>query len=148
MTVYARVFDCDDLQQIDNLLDLYKQLGYPTTKKDLRQRLEKLNAHEDYYILLLISEIGEIIGFSGMCLMMNFEKTGDYLRILAFVVNNNYRGQGLGTYLLKEVENFANKLHCDAITLNSGNRLERMDAHRFYQSNGFEKKSSGFVKAI
>lgn len=148
MSVFTRLFNNEDLQQIDNLLMLYEQLGYPTTKDELLERLTKLNSHEDYYMLLLINEKGDIIGFSGMCRMMNFEKPGQYLRILAFVINSNYRKQGNGKLLLNESEQLANKLNCEALALNSGNREERVNAHAFYQANGFNKKSSGFVKNL
>lgn len=148
MSVVTRLFNNDDLQQIDNFLILYEQLGYPTTKEELLGRLEKLNKHDDYYMLLLINGKGDIIGFSGMCHMMNFEKPGHYLRILAFVINSAYRGQGNGTLLLKQSEQLAVKLNCDAVALNSGNRQERVNAHAFYQANSFGKKSSGFVKDL
>lgn len=148
MSVVTRLFKNEDLQQIDNFLVLYEQLGYPTTKEELLGRLEKLNKHDDYYMLLLINEEGEVIGFSGMIYMMNFEKPGHYLRILAFVVNSHYRKQGNGRLLLNESEQLAIKLNCDAIALNSGNREERVNAHTFYQTNGFNKKSLGFVKQL
>jgi GNAT superfamily N-acetyltransferase len=148
MSVVTRLFKNEDLQQIDNFLILYEQLGYPTTKEELLGRLEKLNKHDDYYMLLLINGKGDIIGFSGMCRMMNFEKSGAYLRILAFVVNSHYRKQGNGTLLLNESERLAHQLNCEALALNSGNREERLNAHAFYQANGFNKKSLGFVKQL
>ncbi|MDQ0270565.1 hypothetical protein [Cytobacillus purgationiresistens] len=36
----------------------------------------------------------------------------------------------------------------EAIALNSGNREERKAAHQFYKDNGYEIKSSGFVKKL
>ncbi len=70
------------------------------------------------------------------------------MRLLAFVINSNYREEGYGTLLLKESEILATQLGCKAITLNSGNREERDNAHSFYKNNGFENKSSGFSKSI
>lgn len=32
--------------------------------------------------------------------------------------------------------------------LNSGNRSERINAHKFYLKRGFEGKSTGFVKTL
>lgn len=52
------------------------------------------------------------------------------------------------TLLLNESEMLATQLGCKAITLNSGNRTERDNAHKFYKRNGFENKSSGFAKSI
>lgn len=73
MTRYTRLFEEKDFNQINKLLQLYYELGYPTTSKELIHRLSKINNHKDYYILLLIED-EIIIGFSGMCRMMFYEK--------------------------------------------------------------------------
>jgi len=109
--------------------------------------LKKIYSHEDYYLLFLIKD-DVIIGLSGMCKMMFYEKNGEYMRLLTFVINSNYREKGYGTLLLKESQILATQLGCKAITLNSGNREERDNAHSFYKNNGFEKQSSGFSKSL
>ncbi|PTI38899.1 GNAT family N-acetyltransferase [Staphylococcus succinus] len=147
MTIETRLFEEQDLNKINELLVLYEQLGYPTITEDLFNRLKRIYNHEDYYLLLLIK--GDvIIGLSGMCKMMFYEKNGEYMRLLAFVINSNYREKGYGTILLKESEMLAIQLGCKIITLNSGKREERDNAHSFYKSNGFENKSSGFSKSL
>ena len=147
MTIEARLFEEQDFNKINELLALYEDLGYPTIAEDLINRLKKIYSHEDYYLLLLIKD-EVIIGLSGMCKMMFYEKNGEYMRLLAFVINSNYREKGYGTLLLKESEMLATQLGCKAITLNSGNREERDSAHNFYKSNGFDNKSSGFSKNL
>lgn len=147
MTIETRLFEEQDLIKIKELLALYEDLGYPTITEDLINRLKKIHSHEDYYLLLLIKD-DVIIGLSGMCKMLFYEKNGEYMRLLAFVINSNYRGKGYGTLLLKESEILATQLGCKAITLNSGNRKERDNAHSFYKGNGFENKSSGFSKSL
>ncbi|MEY8602969.1 GNAT family N-acetyltransferase [Staphylococcus nepalensis] len=147
MTIEARLFEEQDFNKINELLALYEDLGYPTIAEDLINRLKKIYSHEDYYLLLLIKD-EVIIGLSGMCKMMFYEKNGEYMRLLAFVINSNYREKGYGTLLLKESEILATQLGCKAITLNSGNREERDNAHSFYKNNGFENKTSGFSKQI
>lgn len=147
MTIEARLFEEQDLIKINKLLVLYEDLGYSTITKDLVNRLKKIYSHEDYYLLLLIKD-DVIIGLSGMCKMMFYEKNGEYMRLLAFVINSNYREKGYGTILLKGSEMLATQLGCKAITLNSGNRNDRDNAHSFYKSNGFENKSSGFSKNL
>ena len=147
MTIEARLFEEQDLIKIKELLVLYEDLGYPTITEDLVNRLKKIYSHEDYYLLLLIKD-DVIIGLSGMCKMLFYEKNGEYMRLLAFVINSNYREKGYGTLLLKESEILATQLGCKAITLNSGNREERDNAHSFYKSNGFVNRSSGFSKKL
>lgn len=147
MTIEARLFEEQNFNKINELLALYEDLGYPTIAEDLINRLKKIYSHEDYYLLLLVKD-DVIIGLSGMCKMMFYEKNGEYMRILAFVINSNYREKGYGTLLLKESEILATQLGCEAITLNSGNREERDNAHSFYKSNGIKNKSLGFSKDI
>ncbi|MEB7780790.1 GNAT family N-acetyltransferase [Mammaliicoccus fleurettii] len=147
MTIEARLFEEKDLNRVNELLELYGDLGYPTTAENLLDRLMKIFNHADYYLLLLIKD-DVIIGLSGMCKMLFYEKDGEYMRILAFVINSKYRDKGCGSHLLKVSEMLATQLGCKAITLNSGNREERDNAHRFYKSNGFENKSSGFSKGL
>ncbi|MDH5139980.1 GNAT family N-acetyltransferase [Staphylococcus cohnii] len=147
MTIEIRLFEEQDLIKIKELLVLYEDLGYPTITEDLVNRLKKIYSHEDYYLLLLIKD-DVIIGLSGMCKMMFYEKNGEYMCLLAFVINSNYREKGYGTLLVKESEILATQLGCEAITLNSGNREERGNAHSFYKNNGFENKSSGFSKSL
>ena len=147
MTIEARLFEEQDLIKIKELLILYEDLGYPTITEDLVNRLKKIYSHEDYYLLLLIKD-DVIIGLSGMCKMLFYEKNGEYMRLLAFVINSSYRGKGYGTLLLKESEMLAIQLGCKTITLNSGNREERDNAHSFYKSNGFVNRSSGFSKSL
>lgn len=147
MTIEARLFKEKDFNKINELLALYEDLGYPTIAENLINRLKKIYSHEDYYLLLLIKD-DVIIGMSGMCKMIFYEKNGDYMRILTFVINTDYREKGYGRLLLKESEMLATQLGCKAITLNSGNREERESAHNFYKSNGFDNKSSGFSKNL
>lgn len=147
MTIEARLFEEQDFNKINELLALYEDLGYPTIAENLINRLKKIYSHEDYYLLLLIKD-DVIIGLSGMCKMLFYEKNGEYMRLLAFVINSNYREKGYGTLLLKESEILATQLGCKAITLNSGNREERDNAHSFYKSNGFVNRSSGFSKKL
>lgn len=65
MTIKTKLFEEKDLNNIEELLLLYKDLGYPTTKEALISRLKKICNHEDYYLLLLIKD-DVIIGLSGM----------------------------------------------------------------------------------
>ncbi|PKI11560.1 GNAT family N-acetyltransferase [Staphylococcus shinii] len=147
MTIEVRLFEEQDLNKINELLVLFEELGYPTIKEDLLNRLKKIYSHEDYYLLLLIKD-DVIIGLSGMCKMLFYEKNGEYMRLLAFVINCDFRAKGYGTFLLNESEMLATQLGCKVITLNSGNRVERDNAHSFYKNNGFDNKSSGFSKNI
>ena len=54
------------------------------------------------------------------------------------------RSRGIGAPLLAAAEDLARERGCYRIQLTSRN--VRVDAHRFYLSNGYEQTSQGFKK--
>ncbi len=82
------MFNNSDFEKLNQLCKLSDDLGYPTNENDLKKRLKKITNHDDYFLLLLIKE-NKIIGLSGMCKMMFYEKNAEYMRILAFVIHSN-----------------------------------------------------------
>ncbi|MCE5090997.1 GNAT family N-acetyltransferase [Staphylococcus devriesei] len=147
MSVYTRLFNEGDFEKLDELSELFKDLGYPPNRNELIERLTEIHNHKDYYLLLLIKD-NKIIGLSGMCKMLFYERNGKYMRVLAFVINSNYRGLGFGNKLLRESENFSKQLNCKVITLNSGDRKERLAAHNLYNNSGYYSTTVGFTKNL
>ncbi|MFK3494782.1 GNAT family N-acetyltransferase [Staphylococcus aureus] len=147
MSIITRLFNNSDFAKLDQLCKLYDDLGYPTNENDLKKRLNKIKNHDDYFILLLIKG-NKIIGLSGMCKMMLYEKNGEYMRILAFVIHSDFREQGYGKKLLADSEEFSKRLNCKAITLYSGNRNERLSAHKLYSDSGYYSSTIGFAKQL
>ncbi|MBU6963798.1 GNAT family N-acetyltransferase [Staphylococcus aureus] len=147
MSIITRLFNNSDFEKLNQLCKLYDDLGYPTNENDLKKRLKKITNHDDYFLLLLIKE-NKIIGLSGMCKMMFYEKNAEYMRVLAFVIHSEFRKKGYGKRLLADSEEFSKRLNCKAITLNSGNRNERLSAHKLYSDNGYVSNTSGFTKQL
>ena len=75
-----------------------------------------------------------------------FELENEGMKIIALAVSKEYRRKGIGTALLKTAEQWAKENNIEVILLNSG--LPREDAHAFYESQGYFKKSYGFIKKI
>ncbi|RBW67578.1 GNAT family N-acetyltransferase [Bacillus taeanensis] len=122
-------------------------LGYPTTTEEMEQRFVKINSNPIYNTF--ISELdGKVVGMIGLFLGYRFENNDNYVRIVAFVVAPKYRNQGIGKTLLLAAEKWAKEQEATLISLNSGNRSERKDAHQFYTRRGFEGKATGFYKAL
>ncbi|NLQ35966.1 GNAT family N-acetyltransferase [Streptococcus mutans] len=129
---------------IEELIPLYADLGYPVTAEVLRKRLGIL-LHQPSYQLLVAVLDEKVVGFIGFSKLYFFERDGFYYRILALVVGTNYRNQGVAGRLIDEVRERAYFEGASALALNSGIRAERSEAHRFYQNYGFKKTSSGFA---
>ena len=91
---------------------------------------------------------GNIAGMIGMNLGYHYEKNGNYIRIVALVVDQNYRRQGIGERLIQTAEEWTREKGATQLVLNSGNRDERSDAQQFYKDRGFEGKATGFYKDL
>ena len=135
-----RAFQPDDCQ---GLVPLYAQLGYPTPVATLAKRLPTMLMHGDYHLLVATID-DQVIGFIGFVQMKMFEADEDYIRILALVVDETARRQGVAQALLKRVKIFAKQKNIRNLAVNSGITSEREVAHAFYKKEGFIKVSFGF----
>lgn len=134
----------DDINTMDILMN---QLGYPSTNQKVQKRLDKILDLPNYETF--VAEINdELVGFVGMCKQIAYEFDEPYVRVLALVVHEDYRRKNIGQNLMLAVEDWAKKNDCIAITLNSGNREERIAAHNFYKKLGYLGKSTGFTKTL
>ncbi|MBO1582607.1 GNAT family N-acetyltransferase [Bacillus sp. XF8] len=124
-----------------------KHLGYPTTIEKKRIRLQNIFSHLEYYTL--VAEVNEcVIGMIGLYTGMFYTEDGVYARIIALVVDEEFRKQGIGKRLIKAAEKWTLEQGTDSIGLNSGNCEERKHAHQFYKRMGYIEKSTGFVKSL
>ena len=135
------------LDDVPELALLMEQLGYPTSSENMQLRFNNIETKPNYRTLVAEYE-GNIVGMVGLSINYTYEIDGSYARILAFVVNSSYRNKGIGTKLIQEAEEWASRQGAIAIALNSGNRPERLAAHKFYTYMGYEGKSTGFVKNL
>ncbi|MFD2681920.1 GNAT family N-acetyltransferase [Bacillus seohaeanensis] len=135
------------MNDIVELTRLMEHLGYPTTIENMKKRFINIESNPDYKTFLAAYD-GKIVGMIGLVKGFYYEMDGFYVRIVALVVDSNYRNQGIGKKLLEEAEMWARKIGANGIGLNSGNRSERINAHNFYKNRGYIEKSIGFAKSI
>lgn len=139
-----RSMKIEDVFQIEQLMN---QLGYPSSVTQLQNRFQKIMDLHDYQTL--VAEIDStIVGLIGMAKQFAYEFDGPYVRVMALVVHEDYRGMKIGQNLMQAAENWAVENECVAVTLNSGNRPERVGAHQFYERLGYVGKSTGFSKIL
>ncbi|RZG76254.1 GNAT family N-acetyltransferase [Acinetobacter sp. WCHAc060025] len=134
-------------QDIEDITNLTKQLGYPTNAENLYDRFKIISFDKNYHTLAVEFD-HHIIAYTGFIRLKSWEIDGEFIKIQVFVVDENYRSQGIGRLLLNAVENFAKEHQIFRILLNSSNRPEREIAHKFYKDLGFEAKSTGFHKWV
>lgn len=118
-----------DVKSINYLLTLLS----PNPNKITATRLNEIckNSH----ILLAIDKNNNIIGMATLALVnIPFGKFG---RIEDIVVNDKFRGQGIGTTLIKKLISKAKKLHLKKIDLTSNPK--RIEANKLYLKLNFFK---------
>ena len=134
-------------KDVPDLATLMNELGYPTTVVDMQQRFDLLQSHADYLTWVAVCN-NQVAGMIGLVRNIYYEKNGLYIRVGALVVNKAFRKMGLGRCLLQKATDWAIESGIKQIYLTSGNREERIDAHAFYKHQGFEPRSTGFVKTL
>lgn len=138
-----REFDCDDILEICELINC--ELGYNAAENDLSLRIKQMQDDKNYCIFVAENN-NEVIAFIGIHIGLAFEYLGKIARIIAFAVKREYQRQGVGTKLLQTAESYLKEAHVELIAVNSG--LHRIEAHRFYEKQGFYKKGYSFAKTI
>jgi GNAT superfamily N-acetyltransferase len=124
-----------------SLLELYKQLNPEDniidefTAKNIWKRIEAQNIK--YFIA---KENGKIIASCYICIIPNLTRGGKSIGFIENVITDiEYKGKGIGKNIVENAIKYAREQNCYKILLQSGNR--RTDAHRFYESVGFDGES-------
>lgn len=124
---------------------LLGQLGYPADPQSVRQRLSRLLPREDTRVFLA-ERHAKILGVIGVHRMPVLTAINDVAMILALVVTEDARGEGVGRRLVERAEEEARVWRCGQIMVTSANR--RTDAHAFYVRMGYDRTGSRFAKQI
>ena len=127
------------------LADLMTQLGYPTRASEMEMRMETICADRNYATFVAVSE-GKVCGMIGTFTCYTYEHNGPSGRILTLVVSEKVRGCGIGRTLIATAENDLAQRNIRRIAVNA--RLERAQAHEFYEKLGYAKNGFRLVKEL
>jgi GNAT superfamily N-acetyltransferase len=119
------------------LAELYQELtGKMTERLKMQASLSWIIANPDYYLIGAKNGGGELLG-SLMGIICHDLVGGcrPFMVLENVIVTEKHRGQGIGTQLLKWIEDVALKHNCYYIEFVSS--MERKSAHQFYASLGY-----------
>jgi GNAT superfamily N-acetyltransferase len=145
MAITMRPVVAGDAARIAVLLD---QLGYPTDAAQVRTRLDDWLA-DRRSVLIAAEADGLVSGVAALHVMPLLEHDGRRGRLVALVVDDACRGQGLGRMLVAEVEQEARRLGCRDLEVTSSRT--RHAAQSFYRGLGYEDvcdTAARFMKAL
>lgn len=121
------------------------QLGYPVSNEDMRTRLETTLAEPERHAVFVTSSDGSLIGWIHVMRVDRLERSA-HGEIAALVVAEGERGRGTGARLVGVAVEWTRDLRLDRLTVRS--RVERDDAHRFYQRMGFSVEKTQRVMTL
>jgi GNAT superfamily N-acetyltransferase len=124
---------------------LVTQLGYPTSGEEMAVRLGAILARPEH-ILLIAETDGSIVGLVGANLALGLELNGPYGRLTGLVVDEAWRGQGIGEELMQAVEDWLLEHGASMSLITSG--LHRDAAHTFYRRLGYQQTGYRFAKRL
>ena len=97
------------------------------------------------YKMIGIMDGEKLITYAGVNVQTNLYHKR-HLYVFDLVTDEKYRGQKYGKMMLDYLVDYAKMGMCENIVLSSG--FQKENAHKFYENNGFEKKSFIFLKSV
>jgi ribosomal protein S18 acetylase RimI-like enzyme len=133
------------LNDAPELAVLMCELGYETQRAEMETRLKLILSNPAYKTFIAIMD-GCVCGMIGTLTYPSYEHNDPSGRILALVTLSAARRRGIGRALIATAEkDFAQK-GIRRVALDT--RVNREDAHKFYESLGYERNGWRFVKRL
>jgi GNAT superfamily N-acetyltransferase len=134
------------ITDIPDLLPLIAQLGYPMTDRELAVQFSEFVALEGYGVVVACHQ-DRVIGFIAWSLSRLFIAPKWRYHIEALIIQEAYRGQGIGKSLMTHLEALvAGEGKAALIDLTSGTRRAGDGTHDFYKALGY--KNEGFMAKL
>lgn len=124
---------------------LMRELGYETKQAEMESRLKLILSNPAYKTFVAIMD-GRVCGMIGTLTYTSYEHNDRSGRILALVTLSEARQRGIGRALIATAEKDFAQRGIRRVALDT--RLTREDAHKFYESLGYERNGWRFVKQL
>ena len=132
----------DDAERVAALLG---ELGYPGTADAARAKLEAL-ASADADEVYVAESAGRVVGVVHLHVAELFQRAARSGRVMALVVDEQFRGSGVGRALMETAEARACELGCCQVEATSS--FSREGAHAFYRRLGYSERRRHFMKQL
>ena len=132
-----------NLKELYTVYDVLSQLRVDLSYKEFEDLIYDMRHIE--YKMFGIMQRDKLITYAGVSVVTNLYHKR-HLYVYDLVTDEKYRCQGYAKKMFEYLNDYAKTCMCENIVLSSG--FQREDAHKFYESNGFNKKSFVFVKSV
>lgn len=137
----------EELTTKNSMLETYKLVSQHYKKIDyssFETTIDEMIMRNDYKMIAIMQD-NEILAVAGYWVSRMFY-CGRYLQIHNLIVDENYRSQGLGTKIIRYLEEKARSLNCQKIVLDS--HTENKKSHCLYYNENFYIRGFHFMKDL
>lgn len=104
---------------------------------------KRIEQDPNQHLMVVVDGGGQVIATAHLTVMPSLTYKGsNRLNVEAVRVDDKYRGQGVGEWMMQQVIALARQQDCTMIQLTTS--LKRTDAARFYKKLGYEQTHLGF----
>jgi GNAT superfamily N-acetyltransferase len=132
MQIEVREMTTGDAQSVSLLS---QQLGYPLSHQQTLQNINAIVKSRDHTAFVAVVE-NKVAGWIGAAQTMMIEVM-PHCEINGLVIDEHYRGKGIGKLLVEKVKHWAKERGNDKLTLHCN--IKRTEAHLFYEHLGFKE---------
>lgn len=130
MEVSIRQMTTDDVSAVNKLS---AQLGYPLPEEQTLQNIKTVLASKEHDAFVAVLD-NNVAGWIGLAQSVMIEML-PHCEINGLVIDENFRGKGIGKLLVEKAKQWAKEKGNDRIILRCN--VKRTETHLFYQHLGF-----------
>jgi GNAT superfamily N-acetyltransferase len=123
------------IQHIQDVQRLSGQLGYPLSVNEIEDNITEVISNKDHIAFVVLNNekvIAWIHAFRAI-----FLESKPFVEIGGLIVDENYRGKGIGKQLIKRIKEWSLEKGIGSIRVRCN--IRRKEAHQFYLNIGFDE---------
>ena len=134
------------LEDLDSVFELLNELYENKIEHSkFTQKYKESLEDSSFYGIVAIEE-NKVDGVLTSRVINRLAKKKNILFIDDLIVNEQCRNTGIGKLLIQTATTYAISKDCGALELTS--MIQNINAHRFYENNGFDKRQYKFKKRL
>ncbi len=142
--VQIRKMIAEDIPELSRLYRFFRD--EESSIQCMQTIFTKIDENEDYYVLCVLNGDKLAGSISGIVCMDLYGDCRPYMVVENFIVDRDFRRQGMGEKLFRSIEKIARERGCSQIILITDH--DRKDAIRFYKKMGFDTDRNRGFKMI
>jgi GNAT superfamily N-acetyltransferase len=128
------------------LSELLTQLGYPCSPAEIPARLEAFARFPQAVALVATNGYAEVVGLITSHIVSSIHDNDPVAWLTTLVVLEDARGAGVGSALVKHIEEWASRNGAKRLSVTSA--LHREETHAFYEKRDYERTGVRFGKRL